>query len=208
MVGWTNLELIPKKKQMARWHEKVFQGLSSTTPAEERAPKIENLALQLFSVLTGNLEHFGDEIFRYPLSAPGEPPRYVYLDNDHAQWNHPVRRSKKLRLANPWTRFCKFPTHIAHRILFWRDGNPRGAGLGSLLLQLTRQVLDPYVRDEDLWGEKQAAVLDSNVEFVAEMIDLCVARDGQDSVFVAETWPQPNVYDDLDSLFGRLFVPP
>ena len=197
-----------KQKQIDRWQEKVFGALSNHLTPQERAPKIENLSVQLFSLLCGNLEHFGDELFRFPLSEPGEAPFYIYIDNDHSQWNHPVRRSKKLRLTNPWTHFCKFPAHIAHRILFWREGNPRGATLGSLLLQLNEQVLSPYMRDQGLWGEAQAAVLDNNIEFVAEMIDYCVARDGRENVFIDETWPQPTVYDDLDSLFSSLFSSP
>merc|ERR1712137_1171147 len=111
----------------------------------------------------------------------------------------------KLRSSNPWTQFCKFPATIAHRILFWRQGNPRGATLGNLIYNLTSQVVEPYMRDTELFTESQANVLDDNVEFVAEMLDYCINTFGEKNVLIPETWPQPTLFKYIDEEFSRLF---
>lgn len=175
---------------------------------------VEILAVHMYAMVVGNLHKFDHNLFA-AVSRDGKTTGpFVYIDNDRSQWRWKFYRTKWIKEGiNPMARICKFPTRIAHRILFYRTANVKnnngapagpplpaalvltwgltGYTLGRLMMALEEEkVYDNFINGP-LWTPKEAAVLDANIDYMASMIDRCVRIHGADEVFLDESWPQP-----------------
>ena len=188
-----------------KYWKQNLSNIQADSPPERIEMVLELLTAQLFALLTGNLNKFDHNLFvaaeRNDYSAMGP---FIYIDNDRSQWDYTTARSKKLYPVNPWREFCKFPKRIAHRILLLRPGNPRNLTLGGYLTDIASQVFQPHMKNGELFNAAQGIVLDKNIEFVASIIDECLARHPPDHVFIPEPWSQPEVFEDVNVLLNSI----
>ena len=184
--------------------------VNSRSPVEERRKAVEILSIHLYSLLVGNLKKFDHNLFRalgrngsHPLDGP-----YVYIDNDRSQWKKKIPKLKGMEDLNPMAIICKFPERIAHRILLLRSGNKanKGHSLGQFISSLSERVFDRIMYNVPMFSLEERHVMDKNIDYVASMIDECVALHGAENVFVKEPWPQPEDYMSIRQAWQELAI--
>lgn len=166
---------------------------------------VEILAVHMYAMVVGNLHKFDHNLFAAVSKDGKTTGPFVYIDNDRSQWRWKFYRTKWIKEGiNPMARICKFPTRIAHRILFYRTANTKnnnGYTLGRLMMALEQENVYENFINGPLWTPREATVLDANIDYMAAMIDRCVRLHGADQVFLDESWPQP---DDSPSFYDVL----
>lgn len=194
-----------EENDIESWKDTFFN-INRTSSEESIIYATEIITAQLFTLLTGNLKKFDHNLFittaKYNSSFHGP---FNYIDNDRAQWDISPAYNRKFYPLNPYKEICKFPERIAHRILLLRPGNKRKITLGSYLFNITKTLFRPNMKNGKLFTSTQAQILDTNVRFIAEMIDSCLAKHPRESVFIPEYWKQPQIYDNIEELFDAIF---
>lgn len=239
MVGWANKEvklLLKKKHQepffvdffhlteerIAELKEERFTLTSASSPEKIRFA-LENVAVNMFAIITNNYNRFNHNLFimlrpdgAYPDMIEYGP--FIYLDNDRSKWRyHPIEEGK-IEEVNAFNQFCVFPRSIARRLLLLRPGHASSSiaekagssgrtGLekttfGTLLHDVS-SIYDGLYHGE-LFTLEQAAYMDGAVEVLTDAITSCVDKYGEENVLFDEPWRQSHTYDALSTVIGVL----
>ena len=197
--GFINLQDLQTREEVEEIRREKFT-LSNESRTEQIVSITETMSAYLFSVVVGNMKKFDHNLFQiYDYFRSGQ---FIYIDNDRSQWEQKASRNSFLRGLNPLSKICKFPQHIADRILKFRNDNTNDIALGDYIFELAEEVLLPMMKADALFSEHNVEVLNYNVDYLASMIDHCAHRNGVDSVFVEEHWSRPTI-EDYQNLINK-----
>lgn len=239
MVGWANKEvkLLLRKKHQAPFfidffhltEEEVVElkkerfTLGPDSPPGALRFALENVAVNMFAVITNNYNRFNHNLFimlrpddTFPDEIEYGP--FIYLDNDRSKWRyHPIEEGK-IQEVNPFNQFCVFPRNIARRLMLLRPGHASSsvaekAGesgraalekttVGSLLHDVSSIYGGLY--HGELFSIEQAVFMDGAIEVLTDAIAQCVDRYGEENVLLEEPWQQAYSYDAMDTIVGVL----
>ena len=168
--------------------------LSPEQTSKEQIQKTSNaleiISAHLFSFLVGNLNKFDHNLFIAKYGQITGP--FVYIDNDRSQWNFPIYQKIKTDPIEAMRSICIFPKRISERILLLRSANHlnnKGRTLSKILMQMNDEIYRGF--SETFFKLKDSLALESNVNYIADIIDQCVYERGIDNVLIEEPWPSP-----------------
>src|SRR3990167_9920846 len=185
-----------------------YFAVNSTSSFEVRQTALEIVSIHMFSIIVGNLKKFDHNLFRAINENLNTQGPFIYIDNDRSQWIRRSEKSSDLKGMNAITKICKFPKAVSQRIRFLRPSNPKNKEntLGTHILKMASIFTD--FKNGPLFTFEEAVILDTNVEYLASIIDDCVKQYGEDNVLIPETWPLPSQYDILQAIEFLSRAPP
>ena len=152
---------------------------------------LENVALNMFVVLTGNLQKFGHSVFvaRKEPNLRSEHGPLLFIDNDRSSWDYDLFKRGVVRQDNPLTSLCKFPLEISKRILAFNHTST--FTLGNIIYD----ALSVYKSETPLFTKTNIYYLDQRVEYLQGIITNCIQRHGVENVLFPEPWLASKSYD-------------
>ena len=161
--------------------------ISKDSPEHEITWVLENVAINMFTILVGNISKFSHSFFvpEKDVGSFGVSGPIIYIDNDRSEWNSDIFRRGVIKNTHPLGIFCKFPKNIAMRIILG-DGR-YGFTIGDILLESTSYIED-VMKEKSLFSSLQAKYLDQRVSFLRYIIETCIIHNGIDNVLIPEPW--------------------
>ena len=168
--------------------EKLFHLSSYGTLKEKNARAVEVLSVHIYAMLVGNLKKFDHNLFMAKSRDGLTDGPFVYIDNDRSNWAKNIQSNKHIvDKLNPFDIICKFPSKIGKKLEYFSEMNAKGGkGLGSYLLEISEIFSD--LKFGRAFDKFQANIIDQNVDFLAKSIRRCIAKYGEDEVYIDEDW--------------------
>lgn len=163
---------------------------------------MENVAVNLFAILTNNFSRFGHNLF-VQVGPNNEFGPFIFIDNDRSKWKYDLRDRKKVpkkAADHPLATFCKFPKQIARRLLLLDALAEDGISLGKLVYLAISNYED--VPSGPIFTLTQADFLDLNASYIVEIINICLDKHPEKDVLFDE--PGQKEYQFFDKLIHSL----
>jgi len=230
-VGWSpkNIQLLSKHLDVAlqnsffvKFHDLTDEDLSRLartqfniqpySKPEDIHWVLENVAVNIFAILTNNFSRFGHNLFIQTRTnahtGAQEFGPFIYLDNDRSSWKFNITRKGKIPndpLEHPLAKFCKFPKQIAQRILILQELSELDSNIsfGKLVYWAVSVYQD--VPSGPLFSLFEASNLDIAMSYVARTIQHCLDHHPQEEVLFLEPWATKyDFMENIISIFANL----
>mmetsp|Transcript_8916 Transcript_8916/g.36825 ORF Transcript_8916/g.36825 Transcript_8916/m.36825 type:complete len:485 (+) Transcript_8916:162-1616(+) len=200
MVGWSKWGVVPLDKKHSDLKKRKLSNMvkpnkdvmlsDGTFNITRESPKaaqvlaLENVAVNMFSVLTGNRKKFSHSVFisykRNPHGAKVYGP-LLYIDNDRSNWysNSDTLIRHTFKENHPLTEICRFPESIALRLLALRY-SPHSVG------DIAKRSTDVYseMYESPILTQRQVDNINNLADFLTDAVEACIHRYGVDSVLI------------------------
>lgn len=149
---------------------------------------LENVAINMFTILMGNPQKFSHSIFALQRDISKSAKIFgplVYVDNDRSSWDNDIFKRGMLNADHPLGIFCKFPMETAVRILSVNESS--SFTVGKLILDSVSHYSSTF-KEKPLFTVDNAKWLDQRVFFLRDTIKKCIHNHGAENVLFPEPW--------------------
>ena len=170
--------------------KKNYFTITNNSPKEEISIALEIISVHLYAMIIGNLRKFDHNLFLAYHEKTFQNGQFIYIDNDRSQWALSTYKLLKKQKINVLKKLCIFPTRIARNILLLRPENSENNSSQTLSFFIKQLAKIYHLKNEHLFNNQEAVILEMNIGYLADIIDNCVAQYGVD-IFINEPWPDP-----------------